>query len=255
MKKYEKEIFDYLDEERERLLTIYDYLADDSKINDKFMFEYYKKKSDRLQNCHKYHSCNVRLCPICDYLKNRKAGKNLKKIINYMPSSKFIFITLTIGNCLDEDLEDMLHLIFEAWNRLVGYKRIKNSITGWFRWLEVTYNEETQSYHPHFHIIACTHKNYFSDNSIYISKDDLQRFWKKATRSDYKPSIQITKVYSKNVCNYVSRLKPREYLFNDDISISKQVIKTLDKVLFNCRVRAYGGIMKEMSKELKEIKN
>ncbi len=32
--------------------------------------------------------------------------------------------------------------------RLVGYKKIKNSIIGWFRfrWLEVTYTDETQSF-------------------------------------------------------------------------------------------------------------
>lgn len=97
--------------------------------------------------------CNQRFCNICN--RNRTA----KLIKGYAPAiASFLdprFLTLTIKNVTAEDLRGSIRKMIYDLKKIVDLRR-KNKqapIVG-IRKLEVTYNPDSNEYHPHFHLIV-----------------------------------------------------------------------------------------------------
>lgn len=228
---------DKLITDREILSNIYAYLAENT--DNSYKAEYYQHKSDRLSNCKKRHWCRVKLCPVCEFYRQLGVSKDLTKIMKDMKNDyDFIFFTLTIKNCKDYQLGKKVDKIMNAWDKLVRYKIIKEAVTGWYRWIEISYNRTEDTYHPHLHIIAAAN---------YIDKEKLQSLWEKAMRLDYEPIVKITKVVDiENMPNYVRKKKDRDYIIPDDIEVSGKAIATLDHILQHRRISGYGGEMKKL---------
>lgn len=63
-----------------------------------------------------------------------------------------MLLTLTVVNVSGDELGRMVDCMNVAWRRLVQRRVIKRAVRSWFRALEITYNQERQDFHPHFHI-------------------------------------------------------------------------------------------------------
>src|SRR5699024_4502293 len=107
---------------------------------------------------------------------------------------KYIFLTLTVKNCYGEDLKDTLDLMTGSFNKLNQRKPFKNAVKGYFRSLEVTYNEDENTYHPHFHLILAVNKSYFSDTKSYLSQEDWTNLWKESLKVDYTPIVDVRRI-------------------------------------------------------------
>lgn len=225
--------------------------------------------------------CHVRLCPMCNWRRSLKIAYQNKKIVetvNEREKIRWLFLTLTVKNMDSESLCETIPAMFKAWNRLVGYKAFKTSVRGYFRALEVTKNRDSQSesfgtYHPHFHVLLAVPQSYFKKKDLYITQDKWTSLWKKAMKLDYTPIVHIQKVKPKEKLDdlkiYESEFKKAIKEQKAILEVSKYPVKdtdviqgnkvtsenvetvlALDNALAYKRLIGYGGLLKEIHKEL-----
>ena len=63
------------------------------------------------------------------------------------------FLTLTVRNVRAGDLRATLRQMSEDWNRFINRPKTKQLVAGWAKALEITYNTERHTFHPHYHVI------------------------------------------------------------------------------------------------------
>ena len=95
--------------------------------------------------------CNTRICNVCNRI---RTAKMMNGYISQMQKfSSIEFITLTIPNCKAEDLPGTIAIMYKEIYNIIGvFRKKKDSIHG-IRKLEITYNNETDTYHPHYHLL------------------------------------------------------------------------------------------------------
>jgi len=210
----------------------------------------------------KLHSgkfCGVRLCPMCSWRLSQKRFSNLSKVIEILHVNgryHLLFLTLTIKNPEGDNLKQTIEQMLKAWGYMSNKSREFNrSVVGWFRAIEITYNQESETYHPHIHVVLAVNQSYFN-GSYYISQKKWVAMWRSALKIDYDPVIDICKEYSKDksstLISEASKYatKDSEYLISDNQELTDKVVDVLDKSLHRVRLIAYGGILKEIYEKL-----
>ena len=166
-------------------------------------------------------------------------------------------------------------MTFAFSKKLTRYKQWKNAIHGYIKAFEVTYNWETEEYHPHFHLILAVKPEYFPrKNGLYILQDEWCKMWGKALNADYKPVCYIQELKESEkgrgkevaeVTKYV--IKPsncitdlinikhqsqelQDFFKTKTDKISEDVIKTLDYTLKNRKLMVYSGVFREIKRQL-----
>lgn len=240
----------------------------------------FKIKDGRLKLYQAYF-CKARLCPMCNWRRSLKIAFQNKKIIqtlNEREKVKWVFLTLTVRNVEGDELKNTMDQMTKAWNRFAGYAKFKKSIKGYFRALEVTRNWDKESewygtYHPHFHVLLAVPNSYFKKKDLYIKQADWTSMWQRAMKLDYTPIVHIAKVKPKkessdfvemdekikntiaeqNAIFEVSKypVKDTDVIRGNKITPENiQTVKDLDKALAYKRLISYGGLLKEIHKEL-----
>lgn len=213
---------------------------------------------------HKSNFCKARLCPMCNWRLSLKRFAILSSVTELAKKDRYqmLFLTLTVRNVSAIDLKLEIANIFKAWSNLSDKNAIfKKSIHGWFRALEVTYNRDTDTYHPHLHVILAVKKTYWNKD-YFITQEDWQNLWQKSLKIDYSPIIHIQKVYSKSTKKSSAEveaskysIKDSDYLIKNDLNLSSKIVDILDKSLKSVRLIAYGGILKNYFQDLEVDEN
>lgn len=221
--------------------------------------------------------CKDRLCPMCIWRKSLKIFGEMSAVMDKIDEeSRFIFLTLTIKSVGGDELSGTIDDLFKGFKKLMLRKEIKRVVKGWFRALEITYNADKDTYHPHFHLILQVHKNYFGKN--YIKQSDYLKIWREAMKLDYDPQVDVRKVSKKKadiegvgavstVNGYGEAVaesakytvKDTDYIYSDDDELTDKVVEVLACSMKGRRLIAYGGDLKkihsEVEKELDDKKN
>jgi len=202
--------------------------------------------------------CRERLCPICGWRKSLKVFYQVSKVMNVIQEKHKdlvpLFLTLTMRNCKDEDLTRVMDEIFKGWANLTEHRKTRRMLKGWFRALEVTYNGENGTYHPHIHSILLVEKSYFTSDD-YMKTEEWVQMWRKACKFDYDPICDIRKVKNRpnkgkdvaDVAKYT--IKDIEYLKKDK-QLTDKLVSVLGSALRGRRLYAFGGLLKKVAKEL-----
>ena len=175
-----------------------------------------------------------------------RAYKALPKVIADYPTSRYLFVTLTLKNCAVEDLRDsMLHLnkSFLRMARLKHFPAI-----GYLKTVEVTRGRAGDA-HPHLHILMMVESTYFGRN--YVSKKEWCAWWKRAAKVDYTPIIDVKAIKAKDsplgllaeIVKY--QTKPNDLIFSD-----RQWFLEYTRQIHGTKAFALGGIFKDYFKEL-----
>jgi plasmid rolling circle replication initiator protein Rep len=207
----------------------------------------------------------------------RKSVKNFKQLSKVLEMVKedytLIFSTFTVKNCKGENLKENLDLMFKGWNNLMKDKSIrgwgkftkngekrkyKGIIKGFYRALEITYNKKDDTYHPHFHCILVVRKGYFTGKE-YLKQSEWVSLWERACNLDYEPIVDVRRfkkgedgTFNKSV-NEVAKYTTKDSDYLDDRNsqeLNKKVLFNLDQALFRRRLIAYGGILRDIHKQL-----
>lgn len=238
-----------------------------------------QSKSSRAFNCGNYleftvscenerkltnaNFCKARLCPMCNWRLSQKRFSNLSTVIEQLYQEgnyQLLFLTLTVKNCDGKDLRQEIKKMLGSWKYLATKNPIfKKSIHGWFRALEVTYNQKENTYHPHFHVVLAV-KSYYFTTDYYITQDDWVQMWQSSLKVNYIPVVHICKEYKNKNRQSESTLiseaskyatKDTDYIIPSDMKLSANIVEVLDSALRSVRLIAYGGILKTIHEKLK----
>ena len=237
------------------------------------------KLTDKRLKLYQAYFCKARLCPMCNWRRSLKIAFQNKKIIaavNEREKVRWIFLTLTVRNVEGHELKNTMDQMTQAFNRFTKYARFKKSIRGYFRAMEVTRNWDKESdwygtYHPHFHVLLAVPSDYFGRN--YIKHAEWTDMWQRAMKLTYVPIVHVQRVKPKkevidfveledevkktiaeqNAIFEVSKypVKDTDVIRGDRVTPENiQTVKDLDKALVYKRLISYGGLLKEIHKEL-----
>lgn len=210
--------------------------------------------------------CRVRLCPICAWRRSLKTQAHMNKILQAAEPQKleYLLVTLTLRNCSGEALSGTLDTLIGGFKNLVKRKRYKSAWIGWYRGVEVTHNIEADTYHPHIHALVAVKPSYFRGKS-YIAQKDLAQDWRECCKiEDYTPVVDIRKVKRwsggqaqsrtdiikavNEVAKYTT--KSSDIINFDDWDFTISTLRLLDASFDKRRFIAYGGLFKELHKQL-----
>lgn len=229
----------------------------------------YNVHTDYTTTLNKVYFCKDKLCPLCAWRKELKLFNQVSKVVDVLQAQKyrFLFVTLTIRNCeaTSEALKEVIGEFNAAYTRLCRLNRIKKILKGAFRAIEITYNEKTDTFHPHIHLIWVVPKDYF-DTGDYIKQKELCELWKQSLGIDYTPICDIRVVSGKKskkngkivsydlksavaeVCKYA--IKSNDYLSHSDETNDK-IVSALVESLSRRRLVTFYGVFAEVRKQLK----
>lgn len=110
------------------------------------------------------------------------------------PTSRWLFLTLTVRNCDVTALRTTLAAMNAAWGRFVKREEVAGVLEGYLRTTEVTRGQDGTA-HPHFHCLLMVKPSYFGKG--YIKADTWTELWKSAARLDYRPMVNVQAVKNK----------------------------------------------------------
>lgn len=200
--------------------------------------------------------CKSRLCPVCCWKKSIKTFIDVKRIITELGENhKYIMLTLTQKNCRPEELDKEIDKINYAFKRLRQKAKFKRAYKGHIRTLEITYNSEQGTFHPHTHIILDTCEGYFERNSdIYITHNEMMKMWSDLInqehcnldiRAIHGTSIRELEKAIAEVAKYTLKLSDIAY------KEETEAMSTIFTFLTGRRCFTYGGTIKSTAKKLK----
>lgn len=227
------------------------------------------KKADRLRNCatflkfkvgdggmklHEANFCRVRLCPICAWRRSLKTYSQVRACVNVIGKShRFIFATFTIPNVNGDCLSDSISKLLIGFNRLIKYKAISKINKGYYKGLEISHNISNNTFHPHLHVLFAVTPSYFSGRT-YLSQDKWLYYWRKAMQDNNIKIVDVRTVKGKpeHACAEIAKysVKPADIIDFDDWDYTVDTISVLDSALANRRLIGYGGIFKDVHKQL-----
>lgn len=201
----------------------------------------------------KNNGCKNRFCPICAKNKSVKDAIVIKIITDYVKTLKraFIFATLTAPNCKGEDLKQEINKYNKAFELMFKKKEFK-FVKGFIRKLEVTYNKEKDTYHPHFHILISVLPSYFTEKTQYLSREKWLRHWQ-SVMNDYsitQVDVRRSKENKNGIDNSILELT--KYIAKDSNYLSSvEVFKNFYLGLKGKRMFSFGGDFKTARQKLK----
>ena len=154
--------------------------------------------------------CRVRHCPVCQWRRTlmwqARFYQALPKIVADYPSSRWLFLTLTVRNCAIEDLGETLTVMNAAFKRMEKRKEL-SPVQGWIRATEVTRGKDGSA-HPHFHCLLMVPPSWFTRD--YVKQSRWVELWRDCLRVNYEPNIDIRTVKTKTgevVANVAEQLQ------------------------------------------------
>lgn len=213
---------------------------------------------------HRAFFCRDRLCPMCAWRRTLKVFAQASAVMTEATNQgyKFIFLTLTVKNVKSDELDNTIKKMNDAFAKMRRRKKFTGGIKGFFKALEISYNKDTDEYHPHFHIILAVKPSYFKSR-YYISQEEFTDLWKDVMDLDYTPIVHVEafkaatkKELAKSTAEAAKyTVKDSDYLLRDkrgeiDINRTDKVVKTLVDALYGKRLIAWGGVLKDIHKQL-----
>lgn len=182
--------------------------------------------------------CKNKLCPICAWRKSLKRYSENNQAFSFINDNfdkSYIFLTLTIQNV--SDLKEGIDKLNDGFKRMSNTKKFKDISLGYYRNIEITFNEKTKKWHPHSHIIICVNKSYFKSNK-YIKSKEWLKMWQEATRDENISQVKVSAVKNKNgevdvfaavleISKYMSKiLQISKFNYSEAVKITKELIES-----------------------------
>ena len=180
-----------------------------------------------------------------------QTSKIVDEAIKQEPKGHFLFLTLTVKNVEAKALNSTISQLTKSFDRLFKRAKVQRNLLGYLRSVEVTHNENDNSYHPHIHVLMMMRPSYFKGGN-YISQKEWGNLWSQSLKVSYKPMIDIRTVKETGKGLRGAVLETAKYPTKPiklDIE-NKQVVDDLYNGLYRKRQLGYGGLFKAIKKQL-----
>lgn len=240
----------YLKIARERNDSVYQKRAIDvNQCCDNIKYAQFSDGSQKILNM---FSCKDRLHTACNYRRSVRTFAQLTQIINsdefLKEDYKCIFLTLTLKSVSPKKLKNGIDEILYAFKKFMLNKRIKQTVKGFFRALEITFNPKTHKFHHHLHIIFIVNSSYFKKN--YIKQSEFIDIWKKSAAIDYTPVVDVRPIKD---FGGVAEVAKYSVSADDNLldGLSDNELVILRDNLTNRRLVSMGGCVRDIARKLK----
>lgn len=200
--------------------------------------------------------CKNKLCPMCNWRRSMKYAYQTSRIVDeaikQQPKGRFLFLTLTVKNVPGVVLNETVSQLTQSFDRLFRRAKVKKNLIGYLRSVEVTHNEEEDTYHPHIHVLMMVKPSYFQSKKDYIAQKEWSAMWSQSLKVDYVPMVDIRAVKETGKGLKGAILETAKYPTKPiklDIE-NKQVVDDLYNGLYRKRQLGYGGLFKIIKKQL-----
>lgn len=200
--------------------------------------------------------CKDRFCPLCQARRSARRAMELLHVIDRL-DGEFVLLTLTVRNVDAAHLRSQIEFMQDQFHDFMKDPRIKKGVVGYIRNLEVTYNKDSHTYHPHYHVLINVSSRYFVDHSQYLSRSEVLSVWKAYMHDDTISQVDIRKVRGKQLDRAVVETTKYFTKFGDWVNeadasiILDTFVNSLKSV--NCTTMG-GSIRKEILQLRKEKK-
>ena len=195
--------------------------------------------------------CRVKNCPTCQWRRalmwKAKAYQVLPMVIENNPGYRWLFLTLTVRNCLITELRETIQWMNESWRRM--NQRKKFSAIGWIRSTEVTRGKNNFA-HPHFHCLLMVNPGYFRRG--YLKQSDWVDLWRSCLRVDYNPVVDIRAVRRNSHPNELVPEILKYCVKEADLVLDGDWLLELTRQMHRVRTIATGGVLKDYLKQLEK---
>lgn len=206
--------------------------------------------------------CRVRHCPVCQWRRTlmwqARFYQALPKIVVEWPTSRWLFLTLTVRNCAIESLGETLTAMNSAFQRLKDRKEF-SFVKGWIRTTEVTRGKDGSA-HPHFHCLLMVPSSWFKGKN-YVKHGRWITLWQECLRVSYLPNVDIRTVKTRSgdpACNVTEQLQGavaetlKYSVKPDDMAVDPVWFLELTRQLHKRRFISTGGALKNVLQLEKE---
>jgi plasmid rolling circle replication initiator protein Rep len=206
--------------------------------------------------------CGQRLCPLCAWRRSMKLSAEVSLVLHlaadHWPERSFVMLTLTQRNVPGQDLPGEVSRILDAWSRLQRRREFRE-IAGWLRTLELTYNAQAGTWHPHLHVLLQAKPSYFTGRG-YVSHAKWVAAWRSALDLHYDPSIEVHRVRQRasgdplaDAAAEVGKYTVKDTdLTGDTPQEASERLVVLDRALAGRRLVAWGGDLREVARQVEE---
>lgn len=143
--------------------------------------------------------CKQRWCPLCGAAKKTLIAHEIER---WLPGTRYPkMMTLTLKHNYDPLTDQINHLYF-SFRKLRKAKLLTKNVGGGVWFFQITYNENTETWHPHLHCLM---------NGKYVSLGKLSRLWYSITKDSKIVDIKLVDDYtsaSHEVARYCARPSP-----------------------------------------------
>lgn len=155
--------------------------------------------ANELSKFRRDYPCNMRICPYCKKKQNLMSQYYLLDIINYFKKNisdiRFLTVKLSIKTQKDK-IEDNINLLNSSFRHIVSLSRrkalrkkmkefVNKCYLGYYKTLEVTYNEKDKQYYIILRSVFAIKQNYIYEDRYYVNTNK----WKKCFQFELKDSI------------------------------------------------------------------
>lgn len=214
------------------------------------------RREDGSLKLYQAYFCKNKFCPMCNWRRSMKYSYQTSRIVDEAikqePKGRFLFLTLTLKNVAGNDLNKTLTLLTQSFDRLFRRAKVKKNLIGYLRSVEVTHNEDDNSYHPHIHVLMMVRSSFFQSKKDYIAQKEWGDMWSQSLKADYVPMVDIRTVKEKGKGMRGAILETAKYPTKPiklDVE-NKQVVDDLYNGLYRKRQLGFGGLFKTIKKQL-----
>lgn len=217
------------------------------------------------KNCGRKHIitaqlCRDRFCPVCGWRLSLKRFATMVDIVQGLrrehPDATWQFVTLTCENCPVNELRSTMSEMLGAWDKIMRRRTTIAKVIGWARSLEITFNAEKRTLHPHFHVLLLWKEGLRPDNF-------LESAWMETVRLRTAPAAQHSDVIeplraatehgpdsADEVTGAVLETFKYSVKSKDLNEMPLYLFRELDQALRGRRMVAFGGKVKEYARLL-----
>lgn len=176
---------------------------------------------------------------------------HLSDVVDKLRSDGYdvIHVVLTVRNVRGKMLNEQITRMYKAFSSLTH----EPMLSGWkgsLRFLEVSYNRDERSYHPHLHVLVAVRQSYFTSR-YYVSQQKLVRLWRAALDLDYNPMVHIRKCDPRAILEVAKYcVKPFDFAACDPAE-TLGIYRCFDFVLHSRRLIQSYGVIRQTIRDCK----
>lgn len=198
-------------------------------------------------------TCKHRLCPLCQLRRARRLGAQASAAYAAagprLDGVRMALVTLTQRNVKADQLRDEVGNLLAACSRLRLVRTIRRDVVGSARNVEITYNRQQRTYHPHVHMIIWLRPG--ADWHL-MGAAWWREHWRALMGLDYDPVVDVSPIEDvegsiAEVSKYCAKTAKLSALPLPELA---RVVDALDYALAGRRLIAYSGLWATLRREL-----